>query len=224
MKELFIVSHPDDESYGPYGTIANLIKNKKEVIVFCLCDGSRPSNEKVSKNRIASFVKNCEKIGAEYIIGNNLDLRLDIIKITDEIEKVVNHYKPSTIYTHSMSDINRDHRLTAEASLVAARPKLNSSVKEFYFFEVPSSSDWSFNKFFPQFQPNYYVEITKEVLDLKVEALSNYKTEIYESPDARSLESVITLSKYRGFQVGFNYAEAFQLVFSRNQNNHVPYI
>ena len=47
-----------------------------------------------------------------------------------EIEKVVNYYKPSTIYTHSMGDINRDHRLTAEASLVAARPKLNSSVNK----------------------------------------------------------------------------------------------
>ncbi len=217
MKELFIISHPDDESYGPYGTIVNLINSKKEVVIFCLCNGSRPGNEEVSKDRIDSFVKNCQKIGAEYIIGNNLDLRLDIVKITDEIEKVVNYYKPSTIYTHSMGDINRDHRLTAEASLVAARPKLNSSVNEFYSFEIPSASDWSFNNFFPQFQPNHYVEITKDILDLKIEALSNYKTEIYKFPDARSLESVITLSKYRGFQVGFNYAEAFQLLFSRNK-------
>lgn len=217
MKNLFIVAHPDDEAYGPYGTILNLIHDKEEVLIFCLCKGTRPGNEHVSDSRIESFKKNCQNSGVDYILGNNLDLMLDPYKVTKEIVDLVNFYKPSTIYTHSMSDLNRDHRIVSEAALVAGRPKLNSSINEFYFFETPSSTDWSFNKIQPSFQPNNYREINEEILNLKIEALSNYDTEVYDYPDARSIEFMISLSKYRGGQVGFKHAEAFQLVFSLNK-------
>ncbi len=60
---------------------------------------------------------------------------------------------------------------------------------------------------------------TTAYITLKQLALSKYTTETYDYPDARSVESMITLSKYRGYQVGFNYAEAFQLVFSRYRKN-----
>jgi len=83
---------------------------------------------------------------------------------------------------------------------------------------VPSSTDWTFSQIQPSFQPNSYVDIG-DYITLKQLALSKYTTETYDYPDARSVESMITLSKYRGYQVGFNYAEAFQLVFSRYRKN-----
>ena len=52
-------------------------------------------------------------------------------------------------------------------------------------------------------------------MQLKEIALGRYNTETYEFPDARSVEAMKTLAKYRGYQVGLNNAEAFSLVFSR---------
>lgn len=217
MRELFIISHPDDESYGPYGTILNLSQQKKEVFIFCLCNGSKPKNEHVSKERIEIFKENCRDANVNYILGNNLDLKLDTFKITSEIENVIKDINPTSVYTHSMTDINRDHRLVFEASLVASRPKLNGTVNNFYTFEVPSSTDWSFSHINSSFKPNVYNEISEKNIELKKIALSKYSTEIYDYPDARSVESMFTLSKYRGYQVGFKYAEAFELIFLRSK-------
>jgi len=46
--------------------------------------------------------------------------------------------------------------------------------------------------------------------------LSLYTTETYAYPDARSIEAMEVRAKFRGTQVGVNFAEAFQLVFSKD--------
>jgi len=213
MKILFIFAHPDDESYGPGGTIAKLAKDN-EVHIFSLCNGARPGNESVSKKRVDTFYEVCKMFGAIGTIHNVNDLTLSYHAVVKRIENIVNQMKPDIIYTHNISDIHTDHRLVAEGCMVACRPKPNSTIKELYFSEIPASSDWSFNQIGPKFDPNVYVDVS-EYIELKKNALSLYSTETYEYPDARSVESMETRAKFRGTQVGFNYAEAFQLVFSR---------
>ena len=39
-----------------------------------------------------------------------------------------------------------------------------------------------------------------------------YKDEIKKTPNSRSIEGIKNLAKYRGFQVGIKYAEAFEVV------------
>ena len=215
MKILFLIAHPDDEAYGPYGTIVKLVRDGHNVHVFCLCNGERPGAEDVGKARSERFILNCEVAGAEWKIWNNPDLSLDVKETTEFVTKLVDAEKFDVVYTHNISDMNRDHRILAEAALVACRPKPASTVQKLYFFEVPASTDWTFYKVQPAFEPNEYVELCDDIVDLKKGALGAYDTETYDFPDARSVEAMITLTKYRGYQVGFNHAEAFQLVFSR---------
>lgn len=215
MTVLFIFAHPDDESYGPLGTIADLAKNN-EVIVVSLCNGARPGNEHVANTRSETFVQCCEHIGAKWILYNEPDCSLKYDPTLSAIEHLVNHYKPDVVYTHNISDIHRDHRLVAECCLVACRPKPQSTVNELYFCEMPASTSWSFGQISPQFMPNVYKDIT-DYVELKESMLGLYNTETYEFPDARSIDAVITLAKTRGYQSGFKFAEAFQLVFSRVQ-------
>jgi N-acetylglucosamine malate deacetylase 1 len=215
MKVLFIVAHPDDEAYGPYGTMARMIHEGNQVLVLCLCAGTRPGSPNgTAELRTTAFVNNCNRLGVEYKMWNNDDLSLELNTTAHLLTQMVDVYKPEIVYTHNISDMNHDHQIVAEATMIACRPKPECSVNELYFFEVPSSTDWTFSQIQPAFQPTTYVDISDCVLT-KQKALSAYTTETYKFPDARSIEAMTTLAKYRGFQVGFEYAEAFRLVFSR---------
>jgi LmbE family N-acetylglucosaminyl deacetylase len=216
MNVLFLIAHPDDEAYGPYGTILKLVNEGHKVTVFCLCNGERPGNVKVSADRVFAYKANCEAAGVEWKIQNNADLSLTYNETVSNVIGIVEFFNPDVIYTHNISDLNNDHRIVAEAALVACRPKPNSTVKQLYFFEIPSSTDWTFNQVRPAFNPTVYVEISDNHLNLKKAALANYQTETYEFPDARSVDAMVTLAKYRGYQVGYNYAEAFKLVFQKS--------
>ena len=216
MKVLFIIAHPDDEAYGPYGTIIKHVREGHDVKVYSLCNGARPGAEDVAIARALRFKQNCELAGAtDSGFFDNNDLSINIELATNLVSKLVDSFKPDIVYTHNISDVNRDHRIVAEAVMVACRPKPDSSVNALYFFEVPSSTDWSFNQIEPAFVPNTYVSLSKDIVKLKVGALSAYDTETYEFPDARSVEAMKTLLKYRGYQVGVDAAEAFKAVFQR---------
>ena len=214
MNVLFIVAHPDDEAYGPYGTIARLASQGNTVTVFCFCNGARPGFESVSKARTDVFAKNCDKLGVKWRMQDNPDLSLEYAATVKTVEGLVTVFQPEAVYTHNISDLNKDHRTIAEAALVACRPKPHGRVNKLYFFEVPSSTDWTFSQLQPTFEPNTFVNIENHI-EQKRQALANYSTETYAFPDARSVEAMETLAKYRGFQVGYKYAEAFKLVFAR---------
>lgn len=208
-KILFLIAHPDDEAYGPFGTIAKLAQDN-EVILYCICNGERPGNTQVSSDRVFALKANCEQLGIEWHIQNNPDCSLEYRDTLANVEGIINCFKPDIVYTHSNTDVHTDHKLVAETALVACRPKPDSSVKELYFFEIPQ-----FAQSQGSFVPNVYIDVT-DYIDVKKQALTRYSTETYEFPDARSVEAVEVLSKYRGYAVGVKHAEAFHLVFKRN--------
>jgi LmbE family N-acetylglucosaminyl deacetylase len=208
---LFIFAHPDDEAYGPAGTIARLAKTD-EVMVVSLCNGARPHNTRVASDRKQAFAKSCADLGAESKIFATKDCKLTYDVALETIEKLIAKYQPTAVYTHSMADIHRDHRLVAECCIVATRPKPGSPVDELYACEMTASTGWSFGQINGSFTPNKFVEVDAVI---KKQVLGYYETETYEYPDARSIDSMITLACHRGSQIGVKYAEAFQLVFSR---------
>jgi LmbE family N-acetylglucosaminyl deacetylase len=213
MTVLFIFAHPDDEAYGPAGTIAKL-SEKTEVYVVSLCRGDRPGQENVWQHRTRAFHDSCIQLGAKPIIKEFSDCRLEYASTLAAIEEIINQIKPTIVYTHNISDIHRDHRLVAECCMVACRPKPTGVVNELYFCEMPASTDWSFGQIQPAFTPNVYIDVS-DFMDSKKGALLLYSSEIYAFPDARSVGAVETLATYRGYQAGVHRAEAFQLVFFR---------
>ena len=81
--------------------------------------------------------------------------------------------------------------------------------------EVPSSTEWSLDSSSSRFTPNFFVEIGREGVDVKVKALSAYKGVMRPYPHPRSKEALEGLAAYRGSQSGCNYAEAFECVYKR---------
>lgn len=211
MNILFILAHPDDEAYGPAGTIAKLASTNN-VTVVSLCNGSRPGNENVASVRAGTFMHTCESLGARYHLYNFQDCTLTYDSTLKLIEDVIKIEDPDIVYTHNISDIHKDHRLVAECCMVACRPKPESKVRALYMCEIPASTEWAFGQF-GEFKPNIFVDIT-EYMELKTKLLSQYQSEVYNAPDARSIENMQAIAAKRGMQVGVEFAEAFQLVFA----------
>lgn len=214
MKILFAFAHPDDEAFGPCCTIQKLVQQGHEVIVTSMCNGMRPGAVHVSSARIAAFQSNCEFLGVAYEIAKNPDLTLGYAAVVRYAVDLIQRHQPSVVYTNNISDINADHRLLAEACMVASRPTPTSCVNELYFCEIPGSTDWGFGQITPTFEPNVYVDISSHI-ETKHSAVVAYATETRQHPDARSVEATIALAQRRGVTIGVEYAEAFKLVFSR---------
>ena len=62
------------------------------------------------------------------------------------------------------------------------------------------------------FEPNCYVEVGKEGVEAKIQALKMYRGVMRSYPHPRSEEYITGLAAIRGGQWGLNYAEAFEVV------------
>lgn len=80
--------------------------------------------------------------------------------------------------------------------------------------ETPSATEWSLDSSSSRFAPNFFVEVGKEGVEIKIRALSAYKGVMRPYPHPRSKEALEGLVAYRGSQSGCNYAEAFEVVFN----------
>ncbi|HOL47932.1 MAG TPA: PIG-L family deacetylase, partial [bacterium] len=147
----------------------------------------------------------------QYQLPDNRFDSVDFLDIVKQIENDLLKIKPEIIFTHSNSDLNIDHQITFQAVLTATRPILNSTVKEIYSFEIPSSTDWSFGKINGVFTPNLFIDIS-ETFNEKLEALKIYDSEIRTFPHPRSDEALISIAKRWGATAGLQFAEAFEII------------
>jgi LmbE family N-acetylglucosaminyl deacetylase len=207
---LIIAAHPDDEVLGMGGTIKKLSKfTKIHLCVVTEGASAQYKNKKMIKERKDACKKSAKILGISDISFLEFtDMKLDTIPhltINRSIEKIIQKIKPTTVYTTPYHDLNKDHRIVYESTLVATRPS-SSSVKNLFSYEIPGFSK-------EPFTPNVYVDIS-DFIPYKIKAFEMYKSEIHEFPHARSIESIETLSKLRGIESGLQNAESFKLIKS----------
>ena len=125
------------------------------------------------------------------------------LEINKEIERMIEKYKPEIVFTSPKNDLNMDHQVTFNSTLVATRPN-SSGVKQVFSYELPG-----FVK--EPFLANYFEDITKE-FSYKIRAFKNYKSEIRKFPHPRSPENMKYVAGRWGSVSGFKAAEAFELI------------
>ncbi len=166
-------------------------------------------------HRYEASLRAAKILGMEWIDGGNfLDNAMDsipLLAVVRVIEEIKNQIKPTIVYTHSAADLNVDHRIVSQATLTAFRPQPDESWNEIRLFEVPSATDYGHEDITAMFVPNLLISI-EDTWDAKLEALKQYSTEIREFPHSRSYEAIKSLAQYRGYQVGLEMVEAFQLI------------
>ena len=213
MKILVIAPHPDDEVLGCGGTIARHTAEGHETYLCIATKGYKPDwSEEFLRNRPKEIEESNKilVINKAYFLGFPT-VKLDTIpqkELNDAIHKVLVGVKPDTLYIPHKGDINKDHRLIFESSLVAARP-LEHKQKNILSYETLSETEWG--KVLEPFIPNVYIDISK-TFGKKLEAMKSYGSEIKECPHPRSLEIIEALAKKRGSEAGLMYAEAFTLI------------
>lgn len=210
MNILVIAAHYDDETLGCGGTIAKHVSAGDAVHVLFLtdsCSVQYPGNADIAGKKYDECLAANKILGSTVEFLNFPDMRLDAIlhvELNNAISAVVGRIKPETVYTHWKGDLNKDHRIAYESTMVACRPM--SGVKKVLCYEVPGSTEWG-----EGFWPNYYVD-TMDFFNKKMDAMLEYKTELREHPHPRSIESIFSLMRKRGSEIFTKCAEAFVMI------------
>ena len=216
MKILVIAPHPDDEILGVGGTIAKRVTEGHEVYVCIVTKACRPlfDPDMVEKTR-----RECLK--ADSILGVKETVFLDFpavmlesiprYELNDGIFKLIQRIKPEEVYIPHRGDMQLDHKMVVDATMVALRPKYEHIVKRVYSYETLSETGWDIPNTMNEFIPTVYENIT-DTLQLKIRALKEFESQLGGFPNPRSIEAIEVLAKYRGSNVSLNAAEAFSLI------------
>lgn len=220
---LVVAAHPDDEVLGCGATMAKHVADGDEVHVVILAEGltSREQKRNITDEqqlKLQELHKTARQANAALgVFSLNLhslpDNRMDSLELLDVvkiIESYISQYRPDTVYTHHLGDVNIDHKITHQAVVTACRPFPGQPVKTLLFFEVASSTEWQVAKGDCPFVPNWFVDVSNTI-ELKKQALSFYSGEMREYPHPRSIIAVEHLARWRGASVGVEAAEAFIL-------------
>lgn len=186
-----IGAHPDDAEIGAGGWLA-----KEHGLIISMTNGNNCTRD----SRVAAD----EQERAVMILGAdtvNLDYN-ELVMVTQEmvslLDNVFEHANIDTVITHSM-DTNQEHCITSRAVLAASR-----RIERVLFFEpIPPSRALSF-------QPQVYMDIS-EYTGKKNQAINQYGSQTYRQ--GRDLVATrAALDRWRGMEVGVEYAEAYQVI------------
>ena len=221
---LVIAAHPDDEILGCGATAARLVQEGREVHFAILGEGitsRHAQRDAADADQLAQLHRQAHaaaaKVGVKQVHLHQLpDNRLDtvpLLEVVKLVEDLIDRIQPEVIYTHHAGDLNVDHGVIHRAVLTATRPMAGQPVREMYAFEVPSSTEWAFQRIEPVFRANVFVDVTS-TLEAKIAAMECYESEARKFPHPRSPEALRAIAARWGSVVGCAAVEAFELVRS----------
>ncbi|MFH1809032.1 MAG: PIG-L deacetylase family protein [Pseudomonadota bacterium] len=222
MKVLVVAAHPDDEVLGCGATIRRLSEEGHQVQVCIFGEGATSRHtkreqavEEETRTLSIQAVEAGRILGATSVLcfglpDNRFD-SLDLLDVVKRVESLLDEFSPSLVFTHHPGDLNVDHRVLFQATLTACRPDPGASVKELLCFEIPSSTEWAFQRIEPIFRPAVFYDV-HTTLDKKLDAMAIYSRESRAFPHPRSPEALTAVARRWGSVVGVEAAEAFEVI------------
>ena len=217
MKKLLVISpHPDDEVLGAGGILLKAKKNGFRTKVLTV---STNFSEPILKKRLDLSLK--ESAQAHKILKVDKSIyfniptltlsRQSIPDLTLKISNEISNFGPDIVII-PFPDRHQDHKLVFDLSMTVTRPKsIAKNIKIVACMEIPSATYYSAPSIEPNFYPNWNIDVS-DVINLKAQALTKYKTTLSKNEYARSKKAIFSLASFRGSQVNFKYAESFYFV------------
>lgn len=213
---LVIAPHPDDETLGVGGTIAKYSSQGDEVFVLIVSGHLPPL---YSKDDYDKTVKEANLAFTLLGVTQSKFLEIPATMIGDlplhefnsMISNIINTFKPNIVFC-PYPDRHLDHKLVFESVMIATRPiGEGKNIDIVATYETLSETHWNAPHIEPNFTPNWVVDIS-ECIDIKLNAMKSYESQVQKFPGSRSLEAIEALAKFRGTQAGFGYGEGFHIV------------
>lgn len=224
MNYLIVVAHPDDEVLGAGATIYRLARQGHRVAVLIMsykaqARAFRPTDAELEGDAMACM----EVLGVSKIYtGEFPNIQMNTVphlQLVQKIESCMVDWGAQVLITHHPADLNNDHHQTSLACQAASRLFQRRSeaapLQELLYMEVPSATEWALDNASNPFRPDTFVEVGREAVEKKIEALSQYRGVMRPYPHPRSEEALLGLAAYRGGQSGCMYAEAFECAIRR---------
>jgi LmbE family N-acetylglucosaminyl deacetylase len=213
---LVIAPHPDDEVLGAGGTIARLASHHCQVTVVVVTEGKPPAYSRENVDRVREEARRAHRIlgVTETIWLDHPAAALTEVahsELNASLSQVIRDVRPDVMFIPFVGDIHRDHQLIFTSSLVAARPHHGTFPRSILAYETLSETNWNAPYVTPGFIPNVFIDISDH-LNLKIEAMEAFKSQLRQAPHERSIEALSALATLRGATVMARSAEAFVLV------------
>lgn len=202
IKVLAIGAHTDDIELMCGGTIAKFIENNCHVYYTTFSFADKSLTEEfspgVTKKEVyeASTILGVSPLNVtlfNYDVRDFPKFRQDILENLIELRDKI---EPNFILTHNTNDTHQDHKIIAEETYRAFKQ---------------TASIWGYESFHNNrtFNNTLYVKLTKRHIDIKLDAISKFKSQIIKY-DTRDI--IKSLSMVRGAQVRSDYAECFEVM------------
>ena len=217
VKRILVVApHPDDETLGVGGTIAKYSRMGHEVMVLIVSGHlpplyNRKDYDKTVQESLKAFSILGVKSSSFLEIPATMINSISVNELNSKINKVVSEFHPHIVFC-PYPDRHIDHRLVFDSTMVATRPiGVGRKIEIVAAYETLSETHWNAPHIEPNFTPNWVIDITEHV-DVKLQALKCYKSQISDFPSPRSIEAAAALAKFRGTQAGFSFGEGMHII------------
>lgn len=208
-KIVCVFAHPDDEAFGPGGTIAKYAKDGNEVYLVCATNGNSKERggEKLGKTREKELLASAKILGIKKVFFLGFEdgtLSLNLYhKLADKIRKILVKIRPDMVLTFELRGISGhpDHTVVASATSFVVQ-KL-TFVKTLLYHCLTKEVRSKMGDYFIYFPPGYPKKEIDKVIDVssvwetKVAAMYCHKSQIKDVK--RILESRKNMPKKEYF-------------------------
>jgi len=202
MQVLVLAPHTDDGEFGCGGTIARFVSEGHHVhyVAFSAAEKSVPGKfspnvlrkEVVAATGILGIPKKHLQV-LSFEVRKFPEHRQEILEILVELEA---RLIPDMVLLPSPADTHQDHQVIAAEGFRAFK------MTTLLGYELP------YNNLI--FTTSAFVCLDEDHLKRKIEALQEYKSQA--AKEYASRQSIESLARVRGVQVGTQYAEAFETI------------
>jgi LmbE family N-acetylglucosaminyl deacetylase len=217
MKVLVVAPHPDDEVLGVGGTITRLASEGNDITVTIVTKGWEPlfSDSFVEQGRTEAREAN-KIMGVKSLRFMDLPVtklgQIPTHELNEKFDQLIAEEKPEMVFLPFGGDRHEDHQQVFQACMVALRPASNRKyVQRILCYETVSETHWSAAYVESCFEPQLWIDISEQ-LPIKLQAMQTYRSQLQKEPDARSIEALVSLAKWRGSTAGMSAAECFVVV------------
>lgn len=198
---LILAPHTDDGELGCGGSIARFSQEHKEVYyaAFSTCSKSLPAS--ASGDTLEKECRSATRelgIDASRLVIFDFEVREFPARrqaILEELIRLNMQLEPDLVFLPSAHDIHQDHQVIQREGLRAFKNKTVLG------YELP----WNQR----EFHANFYLRLSKEQLDRKVNAIGHYQSQAHRN--YMQEDFIRSLARVRGIQSGNDWAEAFTL-------------